>query len=257
MVIAKSPSVVSALARAAVYRTFSQAFQAPTEVGLRAMGAFDDFATLRHATQCLDAHSSSDVAACVDGLRSASRPLGALTAQYWRVFGHTVRGMVCPCETEYGDDNKYEQPQQLADIAGYYLAFGLTPLPASELRHDHVACECEFLSFLHLKQALFLEECAKTAGGAETLEVTCRAERSFLRDHLGRFGRAFASCLAGDTCGPYYSAWGTLFLRWLDRECARHGVAVGPTDLAVRTEFSDEAPMACGSASDLIQIQRP
>jgi TorA maturation chaperone TorD len=180
-----------------------------------------------------------------------------LSDQYGRLFGHTVRGQICPCETEYGDENKYHQPQQLADIAGYYRAFGLTPLSASELRHDHVACECEFLSFLNLKQAVFLEECAHTPGGAETLDVTRRAERTFLRDHLGHFGRAFASCLAADESGPYYSAWGTLFLIWLDLECTRLEVELGPPDLAMRAESSDDAPMACGSASDLIQIRRP
>jgi TorA maturation chaperone TorD len=246
--------IVAALARAAVYRTFSLAFQAPTEATLQTLGAFDGFSLLRHALQSLDA-PASDVR-CVAALRGASEHLESLTEQYWRLFGHTVRGLVCPCETEYGDDNKHQQPQQLADIAGYYRAFGLTPLATSELRHDHIACECEFLSFLNLKQALFLEECAHTVGGAETLEVTCRAERTFLRDHVGRFGRAFASCLAADQSGPYYSAWGMLFLSWLERECARVGVDQGPMGLAVRADVSDEAPMACGSASDLIQILR-
>jgi len=249
--------IVPALARAAVYRTFSLAFQAPTEGGLRATGAFDEFAILRHAFRSAGIDSIADLDDYVERLRQDGREIKALADQYWRVFGHTVRGLVCPCETEYGDDNKYQQPQQLADISGYYLAFGLTPLSASELRHDHVACECEFMSFLNLKQALFLERCGATPGGAETLDVTYRAERTFLRDHLGRFGRALASCLAAEATGPYYGAWGMLFLRWLDHECVRVGVDGGPSDLTVRTDFSDEAPMACGSASDLIQILRP
>lgn len=249
--------VVSALARAAVYRTFALAFQAPTEAGLGKMGASDDFATFRYANYVLNACPEPTVAAGLEKLRDGTRDLEAMSVQYWRVFGHTLRGLVCPCETEYGDENKYEQPQQLADIAGCYLAFGLRPLAASDLRHDHVACECEFLAFLNLKEAFFLDAVEKTAGAAETLDVTCRAERAFLRDHLAQFGRAFASCLSTGAVGPYYSAWGTLFLHWIDYECERLAIDGGPNELPVRAELDDDAPMACGSASDLIQIQRP
>jgi TorA maturation chaperone TorD len=198
-----------------------------------------------------------DVEECFAQFREDEREGRSLGAEYSRVFGHTARGLVCPCETEYGDDNKYQQPQQLADVAGYYLAFGLTPVASTALRHDHVACECEFMAFLNLKQALFMEECAATDGGAETLEVTRRAERTFLRDHLGPFGRAFASSLASETVGPFYRAWGMLFRDWLETEHARHGLDIPAGPLPLRTELSDDAPMACGSASDLIQILRP
>ncbi len=250
-------SVVPALARATVYRTFAVAFQPPTEAGLRSIGAGDGFRTLKLALQVVAPSSSRQVDAGIKQLRREGRRLMPLAAQYSRVFGHTARGLVCPCETEYGDDNKYQQPQQLADISGYYLAFGLTPIAGSELRQDHVACECEFMVFLNLKQALFAEEGAHGAEGVETLDVTRQAERTFLRDHLGRFGRAFASTLASNGSGAYYSTWGMLFLTWLELEHSRLGLEIASDALPLRTEFTDEAPMACGSASDLIQILRP
>jgi TorA maturation chaperone TorD len=226
MIDTESP-VASARARAAAYRAFALAFQPPTEAGLREIGGVDD-----------------------------PMALPSLAAEYWRVFGHTGRGLVCPCETEYGDDNKYQQPQQLADISGYYLAFGLTPIAATGLRQDHVACECEFMMFLNLKQAFFLEQAAAIPDGDETLAITCRAERTFLRDHLGWFGRAFGSSLASAAGGEYYRAWGAQLVEWLDLECARLGVAPGPLALALRPDLADDAPMACGSSGDLIQIQR-
>lgn len=249
-------SIVSALARATAYRTFSLAFRAPTDEILRAIGAREDFASLLAAFRCLGADSSGDLAPCIDRLQEHAQNNEVLAAQYWRVFGHTTRGQVCACETEYGDDNKFQQPHQLADISGYYLAFGLTPPSASDVRQDHVACECEFLAFLNLKEAYFLEAREWTADGDETLAATRQAQHTFLRDHLGYFGRAFASRLAAEDCGPYYSAWGVLFLRFLDGECARAGIEGGPSGLTVRAEFSDDAPMACGTADDLIQIQR-
>ena len=247
-----------ALAKAVVYRTFSIAFLEPTRDRLRDIGAFDGFSLFVEALRCVEAQKGDDA------LEAAVRQLtavpvvdvGALAGQYWRVFGHTTRGLVCACETEFGDDNKFQQPQQLADIAGYYLAFGLTPPSASEVRLDHVACECEFLEFLNRKQARLLSMDLEGEGDQETLDVTSQAERTFLRDHLGHFGRAFGAALAADGVGVYYGGFGSVFLRFLDAVCARAGVEGGPAGLMVRPDLVDDTPMMCGSAEDLIQIQR-
>jgi TorA maturation chaperone TorD len=247
-----------ALAKAVVYRTFSIAFQEPTRDRLRDIGAFDGFSLFVEALRCLDAPSGTDaLEAAVRRLSAvAVGDVDALAGQYWRVFGHTTRGLVCACETEFGDDNKFQQPQQLADIAGYYLAFGLTPPSASETRLDHVACECEFLEFLNRKQARLLATALEGEGDQETLDVTTQAERTFLRDHLGHFGRAFGAALAADGVGIYYAAFGSVFLQFLETVCAHAGVEGGPAGLMVRPEMVDDTPMMCGSAEDLIQIQR-
>ena len=248
--------VMAALARATSYRVFALAFQAPTDVRLRAMGGHEGFTVLEDAFRCLDPGASRAMADDFARLRRARRCAEALAPEYFRVFGHTTRGLACPCETEYGDDRTFRQPQQLADISGYYLAFGLTPPAASDVRQDHVACECEFMAFLSLKDAHFTAVPDRTAEAEETLETTRGAMHTFLRDHLSQFGRAFASRLSAEENGSYYSAWGSLFARFLDGECARAGIAGGPTELAVRTELIDDAPMACGSGDELIQIQR-
>ena len=179
-----------------------------------------------------------------------------LAATFWRLFGHTTRGLICACETEYGPDNGFHQPQQLADIAGYYLAFGLRPVLATDARADHIACECEFMDFLSRKQAHLVDRLESGADVSETLEVTELAERSFLRDHLGRFGRAFAARVAAEDGDGYFGALGRLLIAFVDAECARVGVDAGPVDLMVRPEERDETPMACGTADELIQIQR-
>ena len=86
--------------------------------------------------------------------------------------------------------------------------------------------------------------------------MTELAARSFLRDRLGRFGRAFAARVAAEDGDGYFGALGRLLLAFVDAECARVGVEAGPVDLIVRPEEIDETPMACGSADALIQIQR-
>jgi TorA maturation chaperone TorD len=262
----------ASLARAVVYRMLSMGFQPPTEARLEEIGARDGFRAVTAAAQYLDGvNARSGVRLQADltgrqadrtGLASAAAHLAALTvpdadalaASFWRLFGHTTRGLICACETEYGPDNGFHQPQQLADIAGFYFAFGLHPVAATDTRADHIACECEFMDFLSRKQAHLLDQA--DAGAAETLDVTRLAERSFLREHLGRFGRAFAARVATEDGDGYFGALGRLLLAFVDAECTRVGVEAGPVDLIVRPDEPDETPMACGTAEELIQIQR-
>jgi len=247
----------AALARAVVYRMLSMGFQPPTEARLDEMGARDGFRAVTAATQYLDGVNATALASVAARLEALAVPdADTLSASFWRLFGHTTRGLICACETEYGPDNGFHQPQQLADIAGFYFAFGLHPVAATDTRADHIACECEFMDFLSRKQAHLLDQADAGADLSETLEVTEMAERSFLREHLGRFGRAFAARVATEDGDGYFGALGRLLLAFVDAECTRVGVEAGPVDLIVRPEEIDETPMACGTADELIQVQR-
>jgi TorA maturation chaperone TorD len=256
-------AVDDALARAVVYRTLSIGFQAPTAVGLRQVSAHDRFSVVTAALQHLDPPGGrrrlAAAAARLTALQVAN--VEALSATFWHLFGHTTRGPICACETEYGPDNGFHQPQQLADISGYYLAFGLRPAAAADARADHIACECEFMDFLSRKEARWLA-LPPQAADDETLVVTREAARGFLRHHLGRFGRAFAARVAAADEAGYFGALGHVLLAFVDAECARVGVEAGPIDLTVRPESIDDTPMACGTASEpgaageIIQIQR-
>jgi putative dimethyl sulfoxide reductase chaperone len=244
----------AALARAVVYRALSLGFQMPTAERLSLMGARERFATVAAALTEINRSADGAQESVAPRLASFHAPdAGALTASFVRLFGHTTRGLVCACETEYGDDNQFHQPQQLADIAGYYLAFGLRPVLASDARADHVACQCEFMDFLNRKEVRLL---TSDAVDDETLDATRNAARSFLRGHLGHFGRAFATRLMIADGGGLFGHLGALLSELLDTECRRLAIAGGPVDLIVRPEVEDDAPMACGTASELIQIQR-
>jgi TorA maturation chaperone TorD len=239
-----SRAIDQTLARAVVYRTLSMAFQPPTADRLDSIGAGHGFPVMASALARLE----------LDPITAP--PDDEAEATYWRLFGHTTRGPICTCETEYGPDNGFHQPQQLADISGYYLAFGLRSAAASDLRVDHIACECEFMDFLCRKDALLTSAEASDPSAVETLEATRQAARTFLRDHLGRFGRAFGTRLTAEDPHGYFGALGRVLATFLERECVRGGVQAGPIDLAVRPEDVDQTPMACGSADELIQIQR-
>jgi TorA maturation chaperone TorD len=250
-------TVDNPLARAVVYRALALGLQMPTVERLSQTGAGDGFLAVTAALRGLDPEHH-DPALTHAAARLAALPPpdpASAVASYVRLFGHTARGLVCACETEYGPDNGFHQPQQLADIAGCYLAFGLSPASTSEVRVDHIACECEFMDFLNRKEAVLLAGAGQDLHAQETLEVTHEAGRSFLRDHLARFGCAIATRLAKEDEGGHFGALGELMLAFLHAEAARLGIQTGPTELSVRTEFADDGPIGCASANDLIQIE--
>lgn len=93
----------------------------------------------------------------------------------------------CPAyETTYLD--AFARPRELADIAGFYHAFGVR---SSGEREDHLAVECEFLAFLCVKEALAL------ASELEDEAARCRdARAAFLADHVGAWVRYYETDLA-------------------------------------------------------------
>jgi hypothetical protein len=88
-------------------------------------------------------------------------------------------------------------------------------------------------------------------------EETRRAQRLFLKDHLGRFVPAFAKILRRENPHGFWGRLGDLchdFMRW---ECAHFNIPLGSELMRLRpTEWMDEA-FTCGSGEELIQITRP
>jgi nitrate reductase assembly molybdenum cofactor insertion protein NarJ len=95
----------------------------------------------------------------------------------------------------------------LADIAGFYRAFGFST-GCGELP-DHFAVLFDFLSFVALKQAF-----AGRADDQEQVEIAAEAERKLLADHVGdRFARFLDRLLAEAPEGGTYRD----VARWLER----------------------------------------
>lgn len=101
------------------------------------------------------------------------------------VFGFVVSRECPPLETEFiPSKDAATRAQHLADLAGFYRAFGLTSDPATPRRADHICLHLGFISVLNRKLA------ALTAGGipaddaAEQADVCLHALRSFLVEHV-------------------------------------------------------------------------
>ena len=92
----------------------------------------------------------------------------------------------------------------LADVAGFYAAFGLVPGEAQPDVEDHIAAECEFMSALALKEAYALAQ-----RDDEGVAITSAAQSRFVGDHLGRWSGTFAEALRDASPLPYYGALAT------------------------------------------------
>jgi DMSO reductase family type II enzyme chaperone len=228
---------VESLCRSALWEALALGLRPPTRETVRRLVSPRGAAGLVLAAERLDREG---LVGLVGGLADTDTRSGALTAAYQRLFGHVARGEVSLFETEYGADALFVQPQELADLAGFYAAFGLVPAPAGRERPDHVSCECEFLMFLARKQAI-----AHARGDASTVAETRKATRLFLRDHLGRFVPALAARLARADPAGFYGALAALAGAWVARECRAVDVPLGAATLPLRESVDDGVPAAC------------
>lgn len=124
-----------------------------------------------------------------------------LEATYRRLFGLTAISQLCPpCEIEYepNTDVAYRS-QRMADIAGFYQAFGLQVATRAGERLDHIAVEAEFLYVLLAKEAA-----AREVGNQEGAEVCRDARRKFFQEHVGWWLPAFSKLLSHVAPPGYY-----------------------------------------------------
>ena len=238
------------LATAVLCRALKIGFDRPENETHRTFFTTDGLTTLRRAAEQLVGDATSSMSDCVSRIASR-RPSGVEHLQhvYDQLFGHTLRSQVCPYECEYGQPGVFRQAQELADLGGFYAAFALQTRAAKHQRHDHIACELEFLQFLCHKELWAIEN-----EDREMQEVTAKAARQFLKEHLARFGPAFAAELQDADPEGFYGVLGAFLHFFLMTVCQRAGVSPGPRNLTLRPIEPDRAPMVCGPSEDLVQI---
>jgi TorA maturation chaperone TorD len=111
---------------------------------------------------------------------------------YYRVFGLVTCHDCPPYETEYQPvTDAFFRAQEMADIAGFYRAFGLAVRRELGERPDHIALELEFMASLLAKQRLARAQ-TDPAQAAERAAVCADAQKAFFRDHLGWWAGGFA-----------------------------------------------------------------
>jgi TorA maturation chaperone TorD len=117
--------------------------------------------------------------------------------EYVRLF---VKGEAPPYETTYdGSGNaRGGKMQQLADIAGFYRAFGFQAVGE---RPDHLAVELEFMALLYVKEAH-----ARLSGSTEGAAICSESRRKFMADHLVGWLPAFGQKVSEAARLPFFAA---------------------------------------------------
>lgn len=183
--------------------------------------------------------------------------LERLREDYVRLFGHSVRGSCPPYELEYGRGEIIQQTAELADLSGFYSAFGLQLTAGAFERADHVGVECEFLSVLCAKEAW-----GEQAGNRDLAETCSDAQRLFLRDHLAKWLPAFAHRVEAADAAGFYGQAASLASAFIHDECRRFDIEIGPQWLQLRPadperdSTIDCETAGCGgaSANGLVQL---
>jgi TorA maturation chaperone TorD len=219
---------------AAGLRLVSLGFTAPDEESLEQLRRLTVFCA-RHARE----EGLAELLGELEHELDDDGVLDELAPEYQELFGGAVR--IAPYESSYEVD-PFRQTRQIADIEGFYRAFGAgSGGPAGE-RPDHAGCELEFLALLVAKRIQ-----ADEAGETEHAAVCLEAEDAFLRDHLGRWLPGFCREVARETSSPVYRLLALVGERLVVAELAERGIE--PMTLPIRKAAataveSDE--IACG-----------
>jgi TorA maturation chaperone TorD len=125
-------------------------------------------------------------------------------------------------ETGYRGDGIFQQSALIADVAGFYRAFGLRAGGREMERPDHITVELEFMAVLARKEAIALQDRA-----AENVSVCRDSAASFLRDHLGCWAPAFGRRAGAVTTSSWLGGLGEMVALWVEKDMEALDVVPG------------------------------
>lgn len=158
----------------------------------------------------------------------------SLIKEYSRLF--IGNDAIVPRETAYGNTGR---SAELADISGFYLAFGFDLREDQREVPDYLSVELEFYSLLLIKQAYALEQ-----DWLDKFDITRNAAKAFLADHLGRWVGKVCERAIEHQAAPIYKSLFEIISAAVQREC--QALAVRPTPLICDgPDFMQDAAFVC------------
>ena len=166
-----------------------------------------------------------------------------LESEYVRLF---LAGGPCPPrETAYGDGRRIAgRAVELADISGFYRAFGCRLARDRAQVPDHLSTELEFASLLMLKEAYAVAE-----GWDEERNVTRSAAKDFLETHLGRWVKAFAGALREHDAPIVYTALADFTAAAVGGQCRRFRITPQLAEGRLPRDFMQGESFDCPQAA--------
>lgn len=247
-----TPNVDSLLTRSAMYHILSACFLYPKEQTLSILKSPDFQEYKKNLILCYDGvDDGTELGRCLGEVQRlyGEAAVEVLQRTYQRIVGHTI-SKECPLyETQYGAAHIYQQTQELADIQGFYKAFGLEISDVERERSDHISVELEFMHFLLYKQAYALEN-----HGEEKVQICVDAQKKFLKEHVGKWVPLFAMLYGKRAEDGFYHALSVLTKEFLRLEMCLMEVK---TEVFKESDLNQEAVagapdecLSCASADD-------
>lgn len=146
-----------------------------------------------------EAVGSDELAEAAYTLASIDHEPDAIEQTYASAFGLEAESGLPLYEVAYVPGSLVTNTDILADISGFYRAFGLAAAQGSRDRVDALSTQLEFLGFLAMRRATYREE-----GPEAGVEVTTDATTAFLEDHLGRWVPRFVLDVLDEVDDPTY-----------------------------------------------------
>jgi DMSO reductase family type II enzyme chaperone len=231
--------------RAKMYRLLAKAFQYPSKDIVQALSEKEKGNDVLEYTALTT--RSPRFQNLIDDVRlnlQSVESMEVLEYEYNRLFAHLGSAKCPPYETEYGYDNVFQKTEAMADIAGFYYAYGLEVADQNTERVDFIGTELEFMSFLALNEAY-----ARETGNTEQLEICLDTQRKFLQDHLGRWTTTFAKILVNSTTNGFYGSAGRLMAQFIQEEAARLHVVLNEVTGPNKEVLKTPDPFGCSGCS--------
>ena len=220
------------LERAFLYRFFSLALSYPTEEILSAL--ISSFGDLERCLSSLNLNH--DLRALAEEITGALNNPTEIQGEYVALFETDPKAPIR--ETSYELDKAGRRSAEMADLLGFYRAFGLDLSEGVE--PDSIVTELEFMSYL-LQKLYHL----KKAEDEEGIRITSEAVEKFLGGHLGRWYEVFCQSVIESGASRMYSRLSHLLKDFLDMETGNVEVA-GKLSTRVPETIENGSRFGCG-----------
>ncbi len=174
--------------------------------------------------------------------QAAATPPAAWSGEYHRLF--EGRLMCPPNESAY---IRRDKGAILADICGFYRAFGFDFRPEIAEKPDHIVTELEFCGILLAMRA--------GAASVEQDEVTREALISFAETHLGEWLPWLAARLQLTAQLPVYQQIANALAAVWSALSAAHGLRAAPSGPMGQPEEEPDEPYDCGAVAGPAMVQ--
>ncbi len=115
--------------------------------------------------------------------------------------------------TEYLAENEFQRARYLADIMGFYRAFGVEP---NNERPDFLPNELEFMHYLIFKRTHAIER--KTPDSNEKAGLCLDAETRFFDEHLYPAAKRIAMAITSSAANGFYKRISKEMIGFLEEE---------------------------------------